>query len=550
MKKILVKIIYAFCLVSFVLLFMIILTMVHSRIDRDKQYIYSTLTDLGDTIEKIEQLKSENSYSGDEIQEEIIQDIFETFSSAQYTIYAAVMKDDGKTVALSKNNIQEVIVNDGLEGESYLELLHSIAEGKKSFVRVNGSVRLAQALEEDEYYIVAYKDNSDLIKMLINETVIILVFIVCCSVIIMLVCYRMMKKYIFDDLELICGEIQEFLQGNCAVEFQKPQMDELIPLVDAMGRFRSVFLHKSERMDRILDVISPDIGVFECLNTVGMNFYSHSLWAILELDTQEKVKILNNNRNFRQFINSISKDKSDKNIILYRNKHLEMYTYDVEGDYVGVVIDRTEEEKEKIDLIHSLERERAKSLEDTLTGIRNREGFKKRVEQFLAESKEDGTLLICDLDNFKRINDSLGHPEGDKVLKIFANCIKRQFRRSDILGRLGGDEFVIFLPNKIETNILKEKLDAVMEDVNIAFHGYREYGIGVSIGVSMIGSEITDYQSLYETADSALYVAKQMGKNQYFINFEGIRCMNKSCLHCRENCSRREALLKAKKSIK
>lgn len=118
------------------------------------------------------------------------------------------------------------------------------------------------------------------------------------------------------------------------------------------------------------------------------------------------------------------------------------------------------------------------------------------------------------------------------------------------MGRLGGDEFVIFLPNKIETNILKEKLDAVMEDVNIAFHGYREYGIGVSIGVSMIGSEITDYQSLYETADSALYVAKQMGKNQYFINFEGIRCMNKSCLHCRENCSRREALLKAKKSIK
>lgn len=549
MKKILVKIIYAFCLVSFVLLILIIFTVAHSRIVRDKQYIYSTLTDLEDTIEKMEQLKSETSIIVDEGLEDIIRDIFETFSSAQYTIYATVMKDDGETVALSKNNVQKFVVNNGLEGEEYLELLHSIANGEKSFVRINGSVRLAQALEGEEYFIVAYKDNSDLIKMLINETIIVLAFIVICSSIIMLVCYEMMKKYIFDDLELICREIQEFLQGNCEVEFQNSRIDELNPLVEAMERFRRVFLHKSERMDRILDVISPDIGVFECLNEIEMNFYSHSLWEILGLDQQEKEKILNSSRDFKQFINSISRDKNESNIIVYQNKHLEVYTYDVEGDYVGVVVDRTKEENEKIDLLHSLEREQEKSLHDALTGVRNREGFEKEVKRLLGNNNEEGTLLICDLDNFKGINDSLGHPEGDKVLKIFSSCIKRQFRRSDILGRLGGDEFVVFIPNKIETTALKKKLDVVMADVNCAFGDYCEYGIGVSIGVSMVRSGITNYQSLYEEADSALYVAKQMGKNQYFINFEGVRCMNKSCLHCREKCPRRDALIEARKLI-
>lgn len=184
------------------------------------------------------------------------------------------------------------------------------------------------------------------------------------------------------------------------------------------------------------------------------------------------------------------------------------------------------------------------------TGIYNREGFKKKVESFICDDTSRGTLLICDLDNFKRINDSLGHPEGDKVLQLFANCIKRQFRNSDVLGRLGGDEFVVFLPNQMEITVLRRKLDAVMEDVNMLFSVYKKYELGVSIGAGMLSHEINDYELLYGVADSALYVAKRMGKNRYFINSEGIMCMKKTCDHCRIHCPRREALEKIAKSEK
>lgn len=144
----------------------------------------------------------------------------------------------------------------------------------------------------------------------------------------------------------------------------------------------------------------------------------------------------------------------------------------------------------------------------------------------------------------------MGHPEGDKVLQLFANCIKRQFRNSDVLGRLGGDEFVVFLPNQMEITVLRRKLDAVMEDVNMLFSVYKKYELGVSIGAGMLSHEINDYELLYGVADSALYVAKRMGKNRYFINSEGIMCMKKTCDHCRIHCPRREALEKIAKSEK
>ena len=546
MKKISIRIIGVFCLVSLVLMALVVFTIADSRIVRDKEYIHSTLLDLENTIEKMDRLKEGDDALVDDSQEEIIREVFEVFSSAQYTIYAVVMKDTGETIALSKNNTQSVIVNDGLEGQEYLELLHRIACGKKTFVTINRSIRLAQAVEGDEYFIVAYKDNSDLVKTLLQEAVIITVFIVICSAFIMFWCYKMMKRYVFDDLEALNRSIGDLLRGNYAVEFQRPQIDELIPLVEAMERFKSVFLHKADRMDRILNVISPDIGAFECLNSTCLNFYSGNLWSILKLSQEEAEHFMSRTEEFKELIHMLMDRKNDKDVVVYQNKHLEVYAYDINGDFIGVVIDRTREETEKIDLIHSLEREREKGLNDYLTGVRNRDGFKKEVRQLMSGNGGQGVLLICDLDNFKQINDGLGHPEGDKVLKLFARCIRGQFRESDIVGRLGGDEFVVFLPGRIREETLREKLDGVMEAANEMFSDYRKYELGVSIGAGRTGSEngVTDFESLYESADSALYVAKQMGKNRYYINLEGIRCMHQACVHCREHCPRREALEK------
>lgn len=550
MKKVLHKITSLFWLTSLVMLVLVILTIADARIARDKRYLNSTLLDIEATINRFERTQNSDIGMTDKLQEEAIQTIFQTVPSANYTIYAVVMKDDGETIALTKNNIQNFVVNGGVKGQEYVALLDSIANGKTSYVTVNGFRHLAQALEEKSYFIVAYKDNADLKGMLIKEVVIILTFVVICSLIIVFTCRRTMNKYVFDDLNSINNSVQELLQGNYSVVFQDPLICELTPLVTAMNKLKKLFLYKTNRTDRMIHIIGQDIGVFECLNDDGLAFYTDTLWSVLELDRQEEEAFVHNTSEFRKFINSLNNKKNEKGIVFYKDKYLEVYEEEFEETYIGVVIDRTREEIEKMDLLNTLEKQLQKGLNDYLTGIYNREGFKKKVESFICDDTSRGTLLICDLDNFKRINDSLGHPEGDKVLQLFANCIRRQFRNSDVLGRLGGDEFVVFLPNQMEITVLRRKLDAVMEDVNMLFSVYKKYEIGVSIGAGMLSHEINDYELLYGVADSALYVAKRMGKNRYFINSEGIMCMKKTCDHCRIHCPRREALEKIAKSEK
>lgn len=546
MKKILKRIVCTFCAVSLILMALITITIAESRIARDKEYIYSTLLDLEYTIEKM--IRSNQTQEPlAQLQEETIQEVFKMFSSARYTIYAVVMKDDGDTIARSRNNVQDFVVNSGLQGQDYLELLHRIAQGKKTFVTINHSVRMAQAVEQKDYFIVAYKDNSDLVKTLVSEALIILVFIVICSGIITAQCYRLMKRYVFDDLESVNSSIAGLLNGDYSVEFQKPKLEELGPLVMSMGKFKNVFLHRADRMDRILNVISPDIGVFECLNDTCLNFYSHSLWSILEISEREASAFRSSSAEFRTRMDRMLEAKSDRDIVHYQGKYLEVHAYDVAGDYIGVVIDRTQEENRTLHLIHTLAEERERGMSDPLTGIRNREGFKQEAERLIRENPGEGVLLICDLDNFKRINDGLGHPEGDQVLVLFADCLKKQFRKSDVLGRLGGDEFVIYLPNAVEKDALKRKLDAVILDVKQTLRAYQKYELGVSIGAGIADPEtgILNLTQLYTSADSALYVAKQAGKNRFYINWEGICCMNQNCIRCRENCPKREILEQA-----
>lgn len=477
------------------------------------------------------------------------QEVFENFPSASYTIYAVVMKDTGDTIALSKNNIQEVSVDHGLKGDDYLQLLKKITEGEKNFVMINGSLRLAQAIEADDYFIVAYRDYSGLRQTLIQETRVIMIYIVICGVTILTACSKVIEKYIFRDLEMVNLVIEKLLLGDYTADFQEPQIRELYPLIDAMQKLKEIFFHKAERMDRILDAIGLDIGVFECLNNTELNFYSKSLWEVLQLKETEVEAFLNKTENFKTFMDSLLANRSESNIVVYRDRHLEVYAYNIGEGYSGVVIDRTKEELKKINLEKSLTEAKKSGMQDSLTQVRNRTGFQNEVGRLISENENQGILLIFDLDNFKRINDSLGHPEGDKVLTLFSKCMKHQFRKSDVVGRLGGDEFVVFIPNKIEKNILQVKLDSVMKETREAFEKYQKYGLGVSIGVGKIDAEkgITDYSALYECADSALYVAKQMGKNQYFINFDGVRCMQSTCTHCRRNCPRREALEKIEK---
>ena len=159
---------------------------------------------------------------------------------------------------------------------------------------------------------------------------------------------------------------------------------------------------------------------------------------------------------------------------------------------------------------------RTKARMDPLTKLLNREGFEELVRLSIAERPDQGVLMILDMDNFKLINDQLGHPVGDQVLREFSSILENYFNRNkDIVGRLGGDEFAVFTGRDISVREIEGMLKKFISLVHQNFDGkYPDQKLSTSIGVSLVAGSDT-YELLYKNADKALYNAKGNGKDQF-----------------------------------
>lgn len=153
---------------------------------------------------------------------------------------------------------------------------------------------------------------------------------------------------------------------------------------------------------------------------------------------------------------------------------------------------------------------------DPLTKLYNRRAFDRIVEERLREV-EEGTLFMVDLDNFKMANDRYGHNFGDDILIQMAKAITAHICKCDLAGRLGGDEFVIFLPGISDQEEVCRKAEEVCRALQMEVQGDF---LSVSIGISRYPKDGTDYQTLLDKADQALYQAKDRGKNCYMIHIE------------------------------
>lgn len=159
------------------------------------------------------------------------------------------------------------------------------------------------------------------------------------------------------------------------------------------------------------------------------------------------------------------------------------------------------------------------SRHDGLTGLYNRQTFVQLTGQELARARRQGTgttLLVLDLDFFKRVNDSYGHPGGDAVLRHVAHLLSTTVRSTDLVGRLGGEEFMVLLPGTPQEagRTLAEKLRMNIEENPLAWQG-STIPVTVSIGLaSSTAEQALDFERLYRGADTALYQAKDRGRNR------------------------------------
>lgn len=176
---------------------------------------------------------------------------------------------------------------------------------------------------------------------------------------------------------------------------------------------------------------------------------------------------------------------------------------------IGVLIDIDREVKQSEYLKKQAE-------QDALTGIYNKMATQDRIQDYISQTGNTGAMMIIDIDNFKQLNDSLGHLYGDAVLSNLARGMANSFRDSDILGRIGGDEFLVFLKgiNTLEgAEINAKKILKLFEQLQVSGNQHRD--ISCSIGISMFPADGGDFVTLYQRADYALYQAKNSGKNQY-----------------------------------
>jgi diguanylate cyclase (GGDEF)-like protein len=158
-----------------------------------------------------------------------------------------------------------------------------------------------------------------------------------------------------------------------------------------------------------------------------------------------------------------------------------------------------------------LEHMRHLAEHDPLTGLRNRREFEPRILDGLLGAG-GGALLVCDLDNFKRVNDSLGHEAGDEVLRRFADVLRRSTRGTDVPTRLGGEEFAVLLPGAggDEALAVAERLRLA---VRAAFAGFPA-SVSVSVGVAASSPELATAADLMRAANRALYAAKRLGRDR------------------------------------
>lgn len=154
---------------------------------------------------------------------------------------------------------------------------------------------------------------------------------------------------------------------------------------------------------------------------------------------------------------------------------------------------------------------------DELTGVLNRAYTVKAIRSFLAGpgKSETHALLMIDIDNFKAINDTLGHQQGDTVLASCANAIRDSFRDSDIVGRVGGDEFFVLMKNVPDVEVVKKKSDLLLEAFRNVVEKEFPWKVSGSIGISLYEGNGISLEELYRQADRALYDAKRKGKDQF-----------------------------------
>ena len=304
-------------------------------------------------------------------------------------------------------------------------------------------------------------------------------------------------------------------------EYKKLSIDdqngeaEVIVLVDELQRNREMFRNYLDTEYRFVEFDNEE----EAYQFIKKNYYNIILTVVdTNINEEDKFHLLHEMK---------KNDKLDEIPVLYT-------TGDNENLYRDIAIKNGADGMlfkpyDKYELNNTVERlfeeHRKKVIQklrvvegqvklDTMTGLLNRKEFERQVRLFLSSSGKEAIFLMIDIDNFKGVNDSLGHIMGDQAIINVANILDSAFSEENLSCRFGGDEFAVFIKRGMTIDELNNEMEILRNKLRI---NVGEMKISCSIGVAMFPAHATEYKELYRCADMALIQAKKLGKNQFQI---------------------------------
>jgi len=303
-----------------------------------------------------------------------------------------------------------------------------------------------------------------------------------------------------------------------------------------------IALHESERfLNTIFNSIQDPFGIIDknfCIIKVNESYAKMRGLTIEQLIGKRCYEVLRKRKNICdnclvQKTFETAKPCTKEKLIHTTNGSqmwIEIYTYPILDKHGNVsnVIEYTRDitKRKRIETERDILIDKLQTLSNTdeLTGLYNRRALIEKLGEEIKRAKRynsELSLIICDLDFFKEINDSYGHDIGDRVLEAIATRIKESLRDIDIVGRYGGDEFLIILP---ETNLkgakqIAERIRQLISKVKVYINNSIKIKTTASLGIAKFNPIKEDIKSFIKRADNALYMAKGKGRNRvYYIS--------------------------------
>lgn len=333
-----------------------------------------------------------------------------------------------------------------------------------------------------------------------------------------------LHHYIKDEF----GELSEILEK---IRLETVKFNKEIDLVfDTTAKMTS---YTNDIFNFILFTLNRIENIFEDIQGLFIVIYNKENFSdviTIHSDNFLKNNISLNIENFDVLINLFKKSNEHEKYYILKDKNIIFIKKDLTDDkeiILAIVKDMDLSELEKkylniilLHLIHSMNLLNLANY-DSLTKLLNRNAISSRIKKELQRTQRYNkklSIILLDIDNFKKINDTYGHITGDIILKNIANLIKAQLRDSDYVGRWGGEEFLIVLP---ETSL--DKATEIAERIRklIEHHTFEINGTNIhltaSLGVASVEEHGISIDELIQAADIALYSAKTKGKNKVLV---------------------------------